>query len=102
MGAAWSGYGLEFCTMAGPPLFGGNVYRAFKRAQRRIELPEIRFHDPKHTCAMILLAARVNPKIVSEMLGHASVAITLDIYSHVLPDMQQNAATVMGALLTGS
>ena len=50
----------------------------------------------------MLLSARVNPKVVSEMLGHASVAITLDIYSHVLPDMQQDAAMVMGNLLTGS
>lgn len=102
LGAAWTDYDLVFCTAAGTPLFGGNVYRAFKRLQRRAGLPDIRFHDLRHTCATMLLAARVNPKIVSEMLGHASVAITLDVYSHVLPDMQQDAAIVMGNLLTGS
>jgi len=47
----------------------------------------------------LLLSARVNPKVVSEMLGHASVSITLDIYSHVIPDMQQDAATAMASLL---
>ena len=55
-------------------------------------LPRIRFHDLRHTAATLLLSARVNPKVVSEMLGHASVSITLDIYSHVIPDMQQDAA----------
>lgn len=102
LGLAWTDYGLVFATEAGTPLYGGNVYRAFQRLQVRAGLPTIRFHDLRHTCATMLLSARVNPKIVSEMLGHASVAITLDIYSHVLPDMQQDAATVMGNLLTGS
>jgi integrase len=50
---------------------------------------------------VLLLSARVNPKVVSEMLGHATVAITLDIYSHVLPDMQHDAASAMGNLLYG-
>ena len=62
-------------------------------------VPPIQFHDLRHTCATLLLSARVNPKVVSEMLGHASVSITLDIYSHVIPDMQQDAAAVMATLL---
>jgi integrase len=66
-------------------------------------LPEVRFHDLRHTAATILLSRGVNPKIVSEMLGYASVAITLDIYSHVLPHMQQAASDAMDAALwTGS
>ncbi|HEV8190134.1 MAG TPA: tyrosine-type recombinase/integrase [Ktedonobacterales bacterium] len=52
-----------------------------------------RFHDLRHMAATLLLSARINPKVVSEMLGHASVSITSDIYSHVIPDMQQDAAT---------
>ena len=64
-------------------------------------LSVIRFHDLRHTAATLLLSARVNPKVVSEMLGHATVAITLDIYSHVLPDMQQDAARAMGTFLHG-
>jgi hypothetical protein len=60
-------------------------------------LPRVRFHDLRHTAATLLLSAPVNPKVVSEMLGHASVAITLDIYLHVLPDIQQDAALAMGS-----
>jgi integrase len=58
-------------------------------------LPEIRFHDLRHTCATLLLSKNVNPKVVSEMLGHASIPITLDIYSHVLPTMQESSAKAM-------
>lgn len=64
-------------------------------------VPHIRFHDLRHTAATLLLGQGVHPKIVSEMLGHASVAITLDLYSHVQPDMQRQAAAAMGAALGG-
>jgi len=63
------------------------------------DLPRIRFHDLRHTAATLLLAGRVNPKVVSEMLGHSTIAITLDIYSHVLPDMQQDAAATLERVL---
>lgn len=62
-------------------------------------MPPIRFHDLRHTAATLLLSRGLNPKIVSEMLGHASIAITLDIYSHVVPHMQQQAADAMDDLL---
>ena len=58
-------------------------------------MPWVRFHDLTHTCATLPLGKNVNPKIVSEMLGHATIAITLDTYSHVLPDMQEKAARAM-------
>jgi integrase len=61
----------------------------------------MRFHDLRHTAATLLLGRGINPKIVSEMLGHAAVAITLDLYSHVLPDMQKQAAAAMDAVLEG-
>ena len=54
-----------------------------------------RFHDLRHTCATLLLTKNVNLKIVSEMLGHATIAITLDTYSHVLPNMQDSAARAL-------
>jgi integrase len=60
----------------------------------------MRFHDLRHTCATLLLTKNVNPKVVSEMLGHASIAITLDTYSHVLPNMQNEAAKAMEDTLT--
>lgn len=62
-------------------------------------LPQVRFHDLRHTCATLLLSKNLNPKVVSEMLGHATIAITLDTYSHVLPDMQDSAAAAMDSAL---
>ena len=67
----------------------------FKPLLKQARLPQIRFHDLRHTCATLLLSKNVNPKVVSEMLGHASIAITLDTYSHVLPTMQESAAKAM-------
>ena len=68
-------------------------------AVRRAGVREIRMYDARHTHATLLLKAGVNPKIVSERLGHASVVITLDTYSHVLPDMQDEAVDRLGAIL---
>jgi integrase len=61
----------------------------------------IRFHDLRHTHASLLLKAGVHPKVVQERLGHSSIAITLDIYSHVAPGMQEAAAAQLGALVFG-
>ena len=72
----------------------------FKPLLKRAGLPQIRFHDLRHTCATILLSKNVNPKVVSEMLGHSSIAITLDTYSHVLPTMQESAADAMEEALS--
>ena len=74
--------------------------RRFKALLRRAQLPEITFHDLRHTCATLLLTKNVNPKIVSEMLGHATIAITLDTYSHVLPNMRDQAAAAMEEALS--
>ena len=63
-------------------------------------LPAIRFHDLRHTYATLLLTKNVNLKIVSEMLGHATIAITLDTYSHVLPNMRDQAAQAMEEALS--
>ncbi len=62
-------------------------------------LPRIRFHDLRHTAATLLLLRRVHPKIVSEMLGHSSVSLTLDVYSHALPDMQREAIAALDQML---
>ena len=78
--------------------------RAFSSAERLAAydagLPRIRFHDLRYTCATLLLSKNVNPKVVSEMLGHATIAITLDTYSHVLPTMQESAAKAMEEALS--
>ena len=74
--------------------------RSFKRIKARSSVREdLRFHDLRHTCATLLLREGVNAKVVSEMLGHASITITLNTYSHVLPDMQDSAAEAMEAAL---
>jgi len=65
----------------------------------RAELPEMRFHDLRHTMATILLEADVHPKKVQEWLGHSSIAITIDTYSHVLPSMHQDVARKLGEIL---
>jgi integrase len=70
-------------------------YASFKPLLKRTGLPGMRFHDLRHTCATLLLSKNVNPKVVSEMLGHASIAITLDTCSHALPTMQESATEAM-------
>ena len=73
----------------------------FKPLLKRAGLPaKTRFHDLRHTCATLLLTKNVNPKVVSEMLGHSSISITLDSYSHVLPAMQDSAARALEEALS--
>src|SRR5690606_9294839 len=67
------------------------VNQVFDRVIRRAGLPKIRFHDLRHTHATLLLQQGIHPKIVSERLGHANISVTMDIYSHVIPSMQQKA-----------
>lgn len=62
---------------------------------RRLGLPQIRFHDLRHTFATMLISKGINIKVVSEMLGHANVSITLRVYAHVLPHLQESAAQVI-------
>ena len=73
----------------------------FKRLLKRAGLPHVRFHDLRHTCATLLLSRGVHPKFVQELLGHATISITLDTYSHVLPGMGDHAARAMENVLSG-
>ncbi|MEJ7632283.1 MAG: site-specific integrase [Rubrobacteraceae bacterium] len=93
MGSLYRSGGLVFANEVGGVVNPSNLRnRSFARLLKRADLPAAtRFHDLRHTCATLLLARNVNPKIVSEMLGHSSIAITLDTYSHVLPTMQESA-----------
>lgn len=100
-GPAWQGerYDAVFTDELGDPLRRNRVVRCFKRLLATVGLPAMRFHDLRHTCATLLLARGVHPKVVSDLLGHSTVSITLDIYSHVLPHLQEEAARAMGDLL---
>jgi integrase len=96
----WEDDGLIFPSEVGTPMSGRNLYRAFKIRIKRASLPQtLRFHDLRHTCATLLLRQGVNPKFVQELLGHADISLTLNTYSHVLPDMGDAAAGGMDAAL---
>ncbi len=97
----WLDTGLVFPGEKGSIFNPSNLRnRSFKRIKARSGVREdLRIHDLRHTCATLLLSEDVNAKVVSEMLGHASIAITLNTYSHVLPDMQDTAADAMEAAL---
>jgi integrase len=97
----WKEHGLVFTTQIGTAINRHNlITRSFKPLLARAGLPEIRFHDLRHTCATLMLCGKIHPKVVQELLGHANVTITLDTYSHVLPNMQGQAAEKMDALLS--
>jgi integrase len=99
-GASYEDQGLVFATAHGTPERRKNIdQRHFKPLLRLAGLPEMRFYDLRHTHATLLLSAGEHVKIVSERLGHASVAFTLDIYSHVLPHMQAGTAEKVEGLL---
>lgn len=85
-----------FSRPDGRPLVPLSVTRAFRRARDRAGLEGLRLHDLRHTHASLMLAAGIHPKVVSERLGHSSVGITLDTYSHVLPTVQEEAADRFG------
>jgi integrase len=99
-GTAWEDSGLIFTTHTGALVRPSTVTDgAFKPLLRRAGLPNRRFHDLRHTAATLLLSANVHPKLVQELLGHSSIAMTLDRYSHWIPSMgEQTAAAIEAAL----
>ena len=100
VGSLYRPGGLVFANELGGIVNPSNLRnRSLKGLLKRADLPSIRFHDLRHTCATLLLSRNVNPKIVSEMLGHSTIAITLDTYSHVLPTMQQSAVRALEEIL---
>jgi integrase len=100
LGAAWQAFDLVFCSDEGTPLSIPNItYRYFRPILTKAKLPRIRLYDLRHTCATLLLIAEENPKVVSERLGHSTIVLTLDTYSHVLPTMQQGATARLEKLL---
>ncbi len=101
MGSLYQPGGFVFATGIGTIINPSHLRnRSFKPLLKAAKLRHVRFHDLRHTCATLLLSKNVNPKIVSEMLGHASIAITLDIYSHLMPDMQEKAAQALEEMLS--
>ncbi len=88
-----------FCDTKGGPIRKNNLIRRwFKPLLEKAGLPEIRFHDLRHTAATLLLTLGVHPKVVQERLGHSQISVTLDTYSHVLPSLQKQAASKLDAM----
>jgi integrase len=98
-GESWQESGLVFTTRLGKPLIARNVFRAFQRVLARAGIPHQRFHDLRHTCATLLLAQGIHPRVVMEILGHSQISLTMNTYSHVVPTLQKEAAIRMDDLL---
>ena len=91
-GPGWFDSGYVFVDEIGQPYHPERLRVLFERACRAVGVPVIRFHDLRHTMATAALQAGIHPKVVQERLGHSSIAITLDTYSHVAPTLQREAA----------
>jgi hypothetical protein len=102
MGAGFTDHGLVFCRPDGGPLHPERFSRTFSRETAKIGLPAIRLHDLRHTWATLALSAGEHPKVVQERLGHANVAITLDVYSHVSEGLHSDAASRVASIIFGS
>lgn len=99
LGPAWEDHNFVFTGRTGSPLHVNSMMMHFKKLITDTEVPPIRFHDLRHTCATLLLAEGVHPKIVQERLGHSDISMTLNRYSHVTPSMQRQAADTLDAAL---
>ncbi len=100
-GSRWKNTDMVFTTRIGTPLEPRNISRHFQRTLKTAKLPRKRFHDLRHTCASLLLAQGVHPRVVMEILGHSQIGLTMNTYSHVIPELQREAAGRMDALLAG-
>jgi integrase len=100
LGEAYQDQGLIFANEAGGFADCQNITgRHFKPILKRAGLPPLRLYDLRHSCATLLLAGGEHPKVVQERLGHASITLTLDTYSHVVPGMQERASECLDQLL---
>jgi integrase len=98
-GPAWQETDLVFADALGSPASEKRLRAAFEAAIKAADVPRIRIHDLRHTMATLMLSQGEHPKVVSERLGHATVGITLDTYSHVLPGLQAAAAERLATTL---
>lgn len=98
-GEKWSEQGIVFCNLDGGHMNPERMVTVFHKLLADAGLPDMRFHDLRHSAATILLVAGVHPKVVQERMGHTTIALTMDIYSHVLPSMQQEVAEKIDEML---
>ncbi len=101
-GPKWQEAGFVFANVYGGPADDSKIRKSLNAILERAGLPKMRFHDLRHTCASLLLAQNVNPRVVMEILGHSSISLTMNTYSHVLPILQQDAANLMESTLAAT
>lgn len=99
LGPAYQDNNLVFCKEDGSPIDPRDFTKRFQRILGRAGLPKVRLHDLRHTHASLLLARGVHPKVVQERLGHSSITMTLDLYSHLTPGLQEAAAASLNGLV---
>lgn len=99
LGSSYQDGDLVFCREDGTAIWPRSLTRAFAGRVTAAGLPKIRLHDLRHTHATLALQAGVHPKVVQERLGHATISVTLDVYSHAIPAMQEDAAAQVAALV---
>lgn len=98
-GKKYSDNDLVACQKDGRAVSWGNFHKFWVRRLDKLKVRHIRFHDLRHTCASLLLSGGVHPKVVQELLGHSSIKVTLDLYSHTMPNMQSDAVKALDQML---
>ena len=99
VGSRWVDTGLVFTTREGRGLDGTAITKQFQAHLQKIGLPRRRFHDLRHSCATLLLVQGVSPRVVMDVLGHSQIGLTMNTYSHVIPDLKRDAADRMEDLI---
>jgi integrase len=97
--ARWQEHGLLFPTSKGTPISARNLVRRFKTILEAHALPDIRFHDLRHTTATLLITLGVHPRVVMEILRHTQIATTMNLYAHALPEINRDAVNALGELV---
>jgi integrase len=98
-GSSWQDHDYVFCTLNGTHQNPNHIVDEFKKLLNQASLPNIRFHDLRHSAASLLLSLGIHPKVVQELLGHTQIGITMDVYSHLLPGMQKDAMSKLDEAL---
>ena len=91
--------GFVFKTATGNPISQRNLTRHFHSTLEKVGLPRISFHALRHTAATLMLQSNIDPRLVQEMLGHSTIVLTLDTYSHVIPDHHEEIASEIDKIL---
>jgi integrase len=99
-GSEWQEQGFVFTTLLGTPLEGTKVTKVFQGHLVKAGLPQMRFHDLRHSCASLLDAQGIGPRTIMEILGHSQISVTMNLYTHVMPSLMRDAADAMDRALS--